>query len=239
MNAKRSARRVAQQREAQHSARTRHMHDARTQRGCALHYSGHTTVHLQHSVYTVSTALSCVHSRALSVPRFRTSSPRSACRFPSLCGAAVPVASPCAFSAFGFLREHLVPLCLPADVVAALLQLDVDFRISTDLFSRPRRGTATTCRSTSTSDFLWLRVGHTFRGHIRGIWGRKLGKTADTHLCVCLHTPLRIFDTCSSFVWSQTLRSILVLFPNFAVSIFLHVRLQISEFCWVMGNSGF
>ena len=43
---------------------TCHQHDARTQRGCALHYSGHTTVHLQHSVHTVCTAPSCVHSRA-------------------------------------------------------------------------------------------------------------------------------------------------------------------------------
>ena len=80
MNAKRRARRVAQQREAQHSARTRHMHDARPQRGCAQHNSGHTTVHLQHSVYTVSTALSCVHSRALSVSRDpRMSRPASTC----------------------------------------------------------------------------------------------------------------------------------------------------------------
>ena len=80
MNAKRSARRVAQQREAQHRARTRHMHDARTQRGCALHCSGHTSVHLQRSVYTVSTALSCAHSRALSVSR-STHAPHFLCAY--------------------------------------------------------------------------------------------------------------------------------------------------------------
>ena len=89
-----------------------HMHDARTQRGCALHYSGRATVHLQHSVYTVSTALSCVHSRALFVSRDpRTSHPAFTC-----CRLFVWCRSPSGFLrclplSGGYLWEHLAPLC--------------------------------------------------------------------------------------------------------------------------------
>ena len=59
MNAKRSARREAQQREAQHSARTRNMHDAQAQHHSAQHRSAHTT-RCGHGVHcTMCCAQSC------------------------------------------------------------------------------------------------------------------------------------------------------------------------------------
>ena len=65
MNAKRSTRREATQLTAQHSARTRHMHDVHAQHVTAEHYSAHNTVHKLHKMCTVSTASCCVHSRAI------------------------------------------------------------------------------------------------------------------------------------------------------------------------------